>query len=81
MAATRVLYMEERTGQDPDPCYLREFDARVVERGPHAQLVANAGRYAELYRTQFAVADSPRPFTDAVGPEPVVVVRREELVE
>ncbi len=33
MAATRVLYMEERKGQDPDPCYRREFDAKVVERG------------------------------------------------
>src|SRR5437870_1040148 len=32
--ATRVLYMEERRGQDPDPCYAREFDARIVERGP-----------------------------------------------
>jgi ATP-binding cassette subfamily B protein len=56
-------------------------EGRIVERGTHDQLVAAGGLYAELYRTQFAVADSPRPFTDAVGPEPVVVVRREELVE
>jgi len=56
-------------------------DGRIVERGTHDQLVAAGGLYGELYRTQFAVADSPRPFTDAVGPDPVVVIRTEELVE
>jgi ATP-binding cassette, subfamily B, bacterial len=34
---------------------------RVVERGKHADLVAAGGLYAELYRTQFAVSDSPAP--------------------
>jgi ATP-binding cassette subfamily B protein len=34
---------------------------RIVERGKHADLVAAGGLYAELYRTQFAVADSPAP--------------------
>ena len=29
---------------------------RVVERGPHLRLLAAGGRYAELYRTQFADA-------------------------
>ena len=29
-------------------------DGRVVERGAHGPLLAAAGRYAELYRTQFA---------------------------
>ena len=32
---------------------------RIVERGPHDQLLAAGGRYAELYRTQFA--DRRRP--------------------
>ena len=40
---------------------------RIVERGKHTELVAAGGLYAELYRTQFAVADSPGPvFADEV---------------
>ena len=34
-------------------------DGRIVERGRHSDLVAAGGLYAELYRTQFAVGDSP----------------------
>jgi ATP-binding cassette subfamily B protein len=40
---------------------------RIVERGTHTDLVAAGGLYAELYRTQFAVADSPlSTFADEV---------------
>src|SRR5438034_8798607 len=47
MVTTRVLYMEERKGQDPDPCYLREFDARVIERGPDVVTLDQTAFYAE----------------------------------
>jgi ATP-binding cassette, subfamily B, bacterial len=48
---------------------------RIVEQGRHDALVARGGLYAELYRTQFAVADSPAPF-EAEDIEPVVVASR-----
>jgi misacylated tRNA(Ala) deacylase len=44
---TRVLYMEERRGQDPDPNYLREFDARITERGPDHVILDRTIFYAE----------------------------------
>ncbi|MER6317989.1 ABC transporter ATP-binding protein [Streptomyces sp. NPDC001581] len=34
-------------------------DGRIVERGTHTGLLAVGGRYEELYRTQFAAADTP----------------------
>ena len=45
--ATTVLYMEARTGQEPDPNYLREFDARIVERGPDFVILDRTAFYAE----------------------------------
>jgi ATP-binding cassette, subfamily B, bacterial len=33
-------------------------DGRVIERGPHAELLAAGGLYADLYRTQFARQDT-----------------------
>src|SRR5216117_3520611 len=45
--ATRVLYMEERRGQEPDPCYAREFDARILERGPDFVVLDQTLFYAE----------------------------------
>jgi len=54
---------------------------KIVERGTHDQLILAGGLYAELYRTQFAVADSPTPFgADLAAPEPVVITQREEPV-
>ncbi len=45
--ATRVLYMEERRGQEPDPCYAREFDASVIEQGPDFVVLDQTLFYAE----------------------------------
>ncbi len=47
MASTHVLYMEERKGQEPDPCYRREFDAQVLERGPDFVVLDQTLFYAE----------------------------------
>jgi ABC-type multidrug transport system fused ATPase/permease subunit len=42
-------------------------DGRIVERGPHHKLLALDGRYAELYRTQFA-EPTTQTAADPVGP-------------
>ncbi|MFJ9939897.1 ABC transporter ATP-binding protein [Streptomyces erythrochromogenes] len=44
-------------------------DGRIVERGTHTELLAVGGRYEELYRTQFAAADTPAGTqTDGAAP-------------
>ena len=42
-------------------------DGRIAEQGTHTQLLAQDGRYAELYRTQFAESDTA---ADASGGVP-----------
>lgn len=39
--------MEERRGREPDPNYLQEFDARIVERGPDFVILDQTAFYAE----------------------------------
>ncbi|WP_173079690.1 ABC transporter ATP-binding protein [Phytohabitans rumicis] len=51
-------------------------DGKIVEHGRHDELVGVGGLYAELYRTQFAVADSPTPYGEGDTPEPVTVPGR-----
>ncbi|TLZ55766.1 MAG: hypothetical protein E6K17_05165, partial [Methanobacteriota archaeon] len=55
--ATRVLYMEERKGQEPDPCYAREFDAQIVERGPD---------YVTLDQTLFYAEGGGQPYDTGI---------------
>jgi len=45
--STKVLYMEERRGQEPDPNYRREFEATVLERGPDFVVLDQTAFYAE----------------------------------
>jgi ATP-binding cassette subfamily B protein len=46
------------TVRDADQILVLEH-GRIVERGTHDELIVAAGLYSDLYRTQFAVPDSP----------------------
>jgi ATP-binding cassette subfamily B protein len=56
-------------------------DGRIVERGRHAELVAAGGLYSELYRTQFAVADSPTPAYVDSAEQVVTTVQAHDYVD
>ncbi|MFD0785007.1 ABC transporter ATP-binding protein [Micromonospora azadirachtae] len=74
LAGRTALVIAHRLSTIRDADQILVLDGgRIVERGRHDELVAVGGLYAELYRTQFAVADSPTPYVDATGPEPLVM--------
>tara|TARA_B100000315_G_scaffold90479_1_gene83152 strand:- start:105 stop:833 length:729 start_codon:yes stop_codon:yes gene_type:complete len=73
---TTLLYMEDRKGQEPDPCYLREFDARITDRGTD---------FVVLDRTAFYPEGGGQPFdlgvlTWASGESNILRVTKEKGV-
>jgi len=65
LAGRTALVIAHRlsTVRDADQILVLD-DGRIVERGRHEELVAAGGLYAELYRTQFAVASPAYPQDD-----------------
>jgi ATP-binding cassette, subfamily B, bacterial len=63
-----ALVIAHRLSTVRDADQILVIDAgRIVERGRHTELVAAGGLYAELYRTQFAMAEpDTTPFADEV---------------
>jgi ATP-binding cassette subfamily B protein len=81
LAGRTALVIAHRLSTVRDADQILVLDkGRIVERGTHDELVADGGLYAELYRTQFAVVDSPTPFATE-STEPVVIMPEEELVD
>ncbi len=81
LAGRTALVIAHRLSTVRDADQILVLDkGRIVERGTHDELVADGGLYAELYRTQFAVVDSPTPFV-AEPTEPVMILPAEELVD
>jgi ATP-binding cassette subfamily B protein len=81
LAGRTALVIAHRLSTVRDADQILVLDkGRIVERGTHDELVADGGLYAELYRTQFAVVDSPTPFV-AEPTEPIVIMPEEELVD
>ncbi len=77
LAGRTALVIAHRLSTVRDADQILVLDqGRIVERGTHDELVAAGGLYSELYHTQFAVVDSPRPFAEEV--EPVVLVAHDE---